>query len=111
LTDEATKTNRLRSDEFKSRYFSGRIIDIGCGPDPVVPHAVFVDQQQGDAQWVLDHFDPESFDCVHSSHCLEHMKNVEIAICNKGRRDCVPFVWYMQPGDFPIRNARTRARA
>ena len=80
--DEATKTNIIRGEEFKRRYLSGRVIDIGCGPDLVVPHAIPFDLAQGDAQWVLDHFELESFDCVHSSHCLEHMKNVEIALRN-----------------------------
>jgi SAM-dependent methyltransferase len=80
--DEASKTNRIRGDEFKRRYLSGRVIDIGCGTDPVVRHAVPFDLPQGDAQWALDYFEPESFDCVHSSHCLEHMKNVKIALCS-----------------------------
>jgi SAM-dependent methyltransferase len=80
--DEASKTNRIRGEEFKRRYFSGRVIDIGYGGDLVVPHAVPFDLPQGDAQCILDYFEPESFDCVHSSHCLEHMKNVEIALCN-----------------------------
>ena len=78
--DEAAKTNRLRSEEFKCRYFSGRVIDIGCGPDLVVPHAVPFDLAQGDAQRILDYFAPQSFDCVHSSHCLEHMRDVAAAL-------------------------------
>jgi SAM-dependent methyltransferase len=80
LVDEAKKTNAIRDAEFMHRYFSGSVIDIGCGPDLVVPHGVPFDVDQGDAQRVLDHFKPESFDCVHSSHCLEHMKNVEAAL-------------------------------
>jgi SAM-dependent methyltransferase len=80
--DEATKTNRIRGEDFKRRYLSGRVIDIGCGTDLVVPHAIPFDRPQGDAQWILDYFKPESFDCVHSSHCLEHMKDVGIAIRN-----------------------------
>jgi SAM-dependent methyltransferase len=78
--DEARKTNSLRGEEFIRRYFSGSVIDIGCGPDLVVPHAVPFDVEQGDAQWILNYFEPESFDCVHSSHCLEHMRNVESAL-------------------------------
>lgn len=78
--DEAKKTNSIRGEEFQRRYFSGRVIDIGCGPDLVVPHAVPFDRAQGDAQSILTYFDIESFDCVHSSHCLEHMENVEIAL-------------------------------
>ena len=80
--DEAKKTNHIRGEKFKRHYFCGRIIDIGCGPDLVVPHAVPFDLAQGDAQSILDYFKPDSFDCVHSSHCLEHMENVEEALCN-----------------------------
>jgi SAM-dependent methyltransferase len=69
-------------EEFKRRYLSGRVIDIGSGGDLVVPHAVPFDLPQGDAQRILDYFEPESFDCAHSSHCLEHMKDVKIALCN-----------------------------
>ncbi len=78
--DEATKTNRLRGDEFRSQYLSGRVIDIGCGADLVVPYAVPFDIQQGDAQFILDYFSSEIFDCVHSSHCLEHMRDVRAAL-------------------------------
>ena len=78
--DEARKTNSLRGEEFIRRYFSGSVIDIGCGPDLVVPHAVSFDVEQGDVQWILNYFEPESFDCVHSSHCLGHMRNVESAL-------------------------------
>lgn len=49
------------------------MLDIGCGDDPVVPHAVGFDQLQGDANNILSHLCPNTFDCVHSSHCLEHM--------------------------------------
>jgi SAM-dependent methyltransferase len=80
--DEAKKTNSIRGEKFINRYLSGRVIDIGCGSDLVVPHAVPFDVAQGDAQYVLNYFKSESFDCVHSSHCLEHMKNVEVALCN-----------------------------
>ena len=79
---EASKTNCLRSDEFKRRYFSGRVIDIGCGTDPVTNRAVPFDQQHGDAQYVSDYFSAKSFDCVHSSHCLEHMSDVPVALSN-----------------------------
>lgn len=78
--DEARKTNSIRGEEFGGRYFSGRVIDIGCGRDLVVPHAVPFDLPQGDAQRILDYLEPESFDCVHSSHCLEHMNHVEAAL-------------------------------
>jgi SAM-dependent methyltransferase len=78
--DEARKTNSLRGEEFKRRFFAGRVIDVGCGPDLVVPHAVPFDVEQGDAQWILNYFEPNSFDCVHSSHCLEHMRDAKVAL-------------------------------
>ena len=77
---EAAKTNRLRTEAFRRMYFAGRVIDIGCGSDLVVPHAVPFDLDHGDAQTILDYLEPESFDCVHSSHCLEHMRDVRNAL-------------------------------
>jgi SAM-dependent methyltransferase len=78
--DEARKTKRVRGADFDRTMFAGSVIDIGCGLDLVVPHAVPFDQQHGDAQHILDHCQPESFDTVHSSHCLEHMRHVEAAL-------------------------------
>jgi SAM-dependent methyltransferase len=78
--DEATKTNRIRSAEFKRRFLAGDVIDIGCGPDLVCDGATPFDLSQGDAQRISDYFTPESFDTVHSSHCLEHMRDVRAAL-------------------------------
>jgi SAM-dependent methyltransferase len=58
------------------------VLDIGCGPDLVVPHATPFDQEDGDANEILDYFKPESFSCVHSSHCLEHMKNPQKSVAD-----------------------------
>ena len=73
LADEAKKTNKLRPEEFFKTYLSGRVLDIGAGDDPVVHNAQIFDQAHGDANRILDYLEPEQFDCVHSSHCLEHM--------------------------------------
>jgi SAM-dependent methyltransferase len=73
LADEAKKTNKLRPEEFFKTYLSGRVLDIGAGDDPVVHDAQIFDQAHGDANRILDYLEPEQFDCVHSSHCLEHM--------------------------------------
>jgi len=78
--NESSKTNEVRGKEFLDKYFAGKVIDIGCGTDPVVPHAEPFDQEQGDANKILEHLKPENYDCVHSSHCLEHMFNPEKAI-------------------------------
>lgn len=78
--DEARKTNSVRGPEFNRTMFAGDTIDIGCGPDLVVPRAVPFDLVHGDAQFISRYFSAESFDTVHSSHCLEHMRDVEGAL-------------------------------
>lgn len=78
--NESSKTNALRGTEFQELYFRGRVLDIGAGKDPVCAHAEIFDQQHGDANHINRYFEHASFDTVHSSHCLEHMQNPEIAL-------------------------------
>lgn len=59
----------------------GRILDIGAGNDPVTPDAVPFDQEHGDANRITA-FAPASFDCVYSSHCLEHMHDPDASLAN-----------------------------
>ena len=73
---------------------SGRVLDIGCGPDLVVEHAQPFDEEHGDANNILDYIAKESMDCVHSSHCLEHM--YDPVQCLQGWWKCV------RPGGFMI---------
>ena len=80
--DEASKTRAVRNSDFYSKYMSDSVLDIGCGPDLVVPHATPFDQEDGDANEILNYFQPESFFCVHSSHCLEHMRNPQKSIAD-----------------------------
>ncbi|WP_080425968.1 class I SAM-dependent methyltransferase [Burkholderia ubonensis] len=72
---EATKTNKIRSSDFFDKYLKGRVIDIGAGGDTVCDWALDFDFSQGDANHIDRYFPPESFDAVHSSHCLEHMND------------------------------------
>ena len=72
---EATKTRAVRREDFERTYFSGSVLDIGSGPDLVVPHAQPFDLEHGDANEITKVLSAQSFDCVHSSHCLEHMAN------------------------------------
>lgn len=78
--DEASKTEKIRGQEFLEKYFSGKVLDIGCGNNLVIPNAIPFDKEQGDAQNILSHFNSETFDCVHSSHSLEHMRDVPKAL-------------------------------
>jgi SAM-dependent methyltransferase len=71
---EAEKTNRIRGTDFILRVMSGTVLDIGCGHDLVVPHAQPFDKRHGDANYIATQLPAESFDFVHSSHVLEHMR-------------------------------------
>lgn len=80
MSDESTKTRRVRSTAFVDTYLIGKVIDIGCGSDPVLPTAEAFDIQDGDAQCITKYRKKEEYNCVHSSHCLEHMVDVVKAI-------------------------------
>ena len=84
---------RFHDGNFASKYFVGNGIDIGCGNDSVgqyinmFPRIISVtpwDIQHGDAQYLAGVPD-NSFDFVHSSHCLEHMVDVPVALSNWAR--------------------------
>lgn len=69
----------------------GKGIDIGAGPDPLVVPLGTVrvwDVSDGDAQLMPGVPDNE-YDFVYSSHCLEHMRDVEEALRN-WTRICKP---------------------
>ena len=66
-------------------YLNGLGIDIGAGNDPLTsPFASDIyqfDVMQGDAQ-TLASIPANTFDFAYSSHCLEHMRNIEDALFN-----------------------------
>jgi SAM-dependent methyltransferase len=72
---ETRKTNAHRTADFFAFYVHGKVIDIGCGDSPVTANAEGFDLRQGDANAILKYRPAESYDCVYSSHCLEHMKD------------------------------------
>ncbi len=89
---EASKAimRRLHDSRFATRYFIGEGIDIGCGPDPIAQYTEQFplmkscrswDLPDGDAQ-LLESVADNTFDFVHSSHCLEHMVDPKIAMTN-----------------------------
>ena len=72
---------RLREPDFARRYFVGDGVDIGGKPDPLCLYQELFplmrsvrtwDWEDGDAQKMASAAD-DSFDFVHSSHCLEHL--------------------------------------
>jgi SAM-dependent methyltransferase len=74
-------SRRLSNPNFMRLYFKGNGIDIGGKPDPLALYAELFplvtsirtwDLEDGDAQY-LDTVSDETYDFVHSSHCLEHL--------------------------------------
>ena len=80
MTDEASKTRSVRGARFEETYLRGTVIDIGCGPDPIVAHAEPFDLEHGDAQGIAALRPNGAYDTVCSSHCLEHMRDVPEAL-------------------------------
>ena len=78
--NESSKSRQLFTSTERA-LLRGRVLDIGAGADPVTPDAVAFDQAQGDANHITA-FAPASFDCVYSSHCLEHMHEPVQSLAN-----------------------------
>jgi len=79
---------RLHDQRFATRYFVGDGIDIGPGDDSLFQHKEFFprmlnivdwEMTDGDAQY-LEGLADETYDFVHSSHCLEHLQDPYIAL-------------------------------
>lgn len=87
---EASKAlmRRLHDNRFSTRYFVGNGIDIGCGPDSVAQYVEQFPLMRGVKSWDLPDGDAQllatiadnSLDFVHSSHCLEHMRDPKEAL-------------------------------
>jgi SAM-dependent methyltransferase len=79
---ESTKAFVRRSkDPFWNDVFVGDGLDVGSGNDPfkkewfpAVKSVRTFDIADGDAQYLARAFRPGSFDFVHSSNCLEHLR-------------------------------------
>lgn len=81
---------RYNDGAFHARYFVGRGLDIGAGPDglsravgifPLLKEVRDWDMPDGDAQLLAGVADG-SYDFVHASHCLEHMVDARVALAN-----------------------------
>lgn len=81
---------KIRDSRYATRYIVGDGIDIGAGPDsiaqyyelfPLMKSCRAWDMPDGDAELMVG-IEDNAFDFVHSSHCLEHMRNPSIALNN-----------------------------
>jgi SAM-dependent methyltransferase len=92
MTKEASKSMRRRNKDknFWRSIFRGKGVDIGAGDDCIDSHLNLFpamnsvrnwDLKDGDAQYMAS-VEDETYDFVHSSHCLEHMVDPYIAIEN-----------------------------
>ncbi len=77
---ETSKT-RQQFGELERAIVHGRVLDVGAGDDSITPEAIAFDVDSGDANYITA-FQPESFDLVYSSHCLEHMYDPARSIAN-----------------------------
>ena len=72
---------RLSHPNFINRYFVGNGVDIGGKPDPLALYRELFGQMKSVKTWDLEDGDAQymegvtddTFDFVHSSHCLEHL--------------------------------------
>ena len=79
---ETSKAHARREREgFFEKYCQGEGLDIGYGADLIVPGCSGWDIRNGDAQYMKG-VEDESFDYVYSSHCLEHVTDVRVALKN-----------------------------
>jgi SAM-dependent methyltransferase len=81
---------RLHTPGFATHYFVGHGIDVGSGNDslgrygrlfPLIKSITDFDVSDGDAQDLAKHTDA-SFDFLHSSHCLEHVREAATGLRN-----------------------------
>ena len=83
--DETSKSYNVRKSrgDFE-KYLHGNGLDIGPGRDPLKIESGNVatwDKEQGSAQY-LETIADYSFDFVYSSHCLEHLPDIEVTLLN-----------------------------
>lgn len=92
MSHEASKAARRRSKDpsFTDVYFVGSGIDIGAGPDglskithlyPKITSVRDWDLPDGDAM-LMATVEDNTFDFVHSSHCLEHLHSPTVSLTN-----------------------------
>lgn len=81
---------RAYDSRYATRYFVGNGIDIGAGSDSLAKHGFMFPAAKSIRSWdvadgnaeLMDGIADESYDFVHSSHCLEHLNNPLTGIKN-----------------------------
>ena len=70
---------RLSDPNFAARFFCGNGIDIGGAPDPLGVYQELFPRMGQVRVWTcktathtMEGVEDESYDFIHSSHCLEH---------------------------------------
>ena len=92
MTHECAKSivRRMHDPKFASHYFVGHGVDVGGAPDPLERFRPFFplmracdtwDLPQGDGQY-LETVADETYDFLHSSHCLEHLLDPAVSLAN-----------------------------
>lgn len=75
-------SRRLSDSNFTRRYFVGHGLDIGGKPDPLALYRELFCRMESVRTWDIEDGDAQflqgvancSYDFVHSSHCLEHLR-------------------------------------
>lgn len=89
MSETSRAYDRRSRSRFFERYIFGRGIDIGCGPNErLTPDCDGFDKRRnipdilyGDATY-MEGVPDETYDYVYSSHCLEHLQDISLALAN-----------------------------
>jgi SAM-dependent methyltransferase len=82
--------HKIKDSRYATRYIVGDGIDIGAGPDPLAQYYELFPLMKSCRSWDLPDGDAElmesvsdnTFHFVHSSHCLEHLRDPKNALEN-----------------------------
>ena len=83
-------SRRMGDSRFGATYLRGNCLDVGGGKDslaiyqhffPLLKNVFRYDVEYGDGQY-LENIPDNEFDCLYSSHCLEHLESATVALTN-----------------------------